>query len=138
MNEKNDPYADMLDLPHPAPKTRPPMTLMERAAQFSPFAALTGYDAAILEAQRRTDLEVELDESRRSYLDGMLQALMERPGEGREAAFTFFVPDERKSGGQYVTRTGRVRRLDPIGRRILLDDGTEIEVERLREIEPVE
>ncbi len=133
-NGKNK-YADMLDLPHPQPKTHPPMTMLERAAQFSPFAALTGYEAAIQEAERRTDAQVELDESRKSYLDGQMQFLMEQPPQRREARFTYFVPDSRKSGGKYVTRTGRVKRVDPLRRCILLDDGTEIDVEKLREIE---
>ena len=118
-------YADIISLPHHQSGTRPRMSLHDRAAQFAPFAALTGYDEMIGETARLTGREilpgeVELDRLDRLFrrLSGMLSA-----GQRPRVTVTFFVPDPRKAGGRYETVTGRVRRLDPVEKRLILLGG---------------
>lgn len=134
MKEECRKYEDIIGRARPVSQKHRKMTGMERAAQFSPFAALNGYAAAIQEAGRCTDSRLELDENRMAVLDGQLQFLAEHPGERRPVRFTYFVPDERKAGGQYVTAAGTVRRIDPLHRRILLEDGTQISIDLLWDI----
>lgn len=121
-------YDDLLYLPHPVSRTRRPMSRQERAAQFSPFAALTGYDAVLREAGRRTDARADLTESGQAELDEALRALLAELDRQPEAAVTWFVPDPRKSGGAYVRIEGRVKKLDEYARCITLIDGTEIPI----------
>ena len=104
-------YEDILNLPHHVSETRPRMSMEDRAAQFSPFAALTGYDAAIAETARRTDRFVPLEEDRKAVLNGKLQLLAELQDTRPEIALTYFEPDERKPGGVYRRITGRVKRV---------------------------
>lgn len=134
MSEENK-YDDILYLPHPVSARHPQMPLADRAAQFSPFAALTGYEAAIRETARLTKERVELDESRKEILDERLQMIRENLSEKPEVTFTYFQPDERKSGGAYLTVTGRVKKMDGYERRILLEDGTVVPLEELIDIE---
>lgn len=122
-------YDSILRLPHPTPVTRQRMSRMARAAQFAPFAALTGYDAAIGESARRTSARIERDEDTLAALDARVQLLAEVQGTQPEITVTRFVPDARKSGGAYVTVRGRCRRVD-FGERLLhLTDGTRIPLE---------
>lgn len=134
MSEENK-YDDILYLPHPVSARHPQMPLADRAAQFSPFAALTGHEAAIRETARLTKERVELDESRKEILDERLQMIRENLSEKPEVTFTYFQPDERKSGGAYLTVTGRVKKMDGYERRILLEDGTVVPLEELIDIE---
>lgn len=134
MSEENK-YDDILYLPHPVSARHPQMPLADRAAQFSPFAALTGHEAAIRETARLTKERVELDESREEILDERLQMIRENLSEKPEVTFTYFQPDERKSGGAYLTVTGRVKKMDGYERRILLEDGTVVPLEELIDIE---
>lgn len=134
MSEENK-YDDILYLPHPVSARHPQMPLADRAAQFSPFAALTGHEAAIRETARLTTERVELDESRKEILDERLQMIRENLSEKPEVTFTYFQPDERKSGGAYLTVTGRVKKMDGYERRILLEDGTVVPLEELIDIE---
>lgn len=127
------PYEDILHLPHHTSPTRPRMSAIDRAAQFSPFAALTGFEAAIAETGRLTDRPIELTDSARETLDEKLHLLMRQPE--LEGAFTYFQPDLRKEGGEYVTVTGCLKRLDPLYNRLLLQDGTVIELEDVIEIQ---
>lgn len=129
-------YDDIIGLPHHVSETRPRMSRRDRAAQFSPFAALTGHGAAIREAGRRTEEPAELDEDRKSVLDGRLQALQERIGDRPEATVTYFLPDGRKAGGTYRTVSGPVKKIDAQGRRILFEDGTEVSFDALYDLEP--
>ena len=99
-------YDDIIHLPHHVSATRPRMPMLDRAAQFSPFVALTGYEAAVRETARLTDQRVELDESAKAELDRKLRLLLSLPGQP-EASITYFRPDERKEGGAYETVTGR-------------------------------
>lgn len=127
------PYDDILDLPHHVSTTHPPMPMADRAAQFSPFAALTGYDDAIRETARRTDRRAEPSEEVLAMLDQKLRLLARQPGAA--ARFTWFVPDVRKAGGAYVTVEGVVRRIDTDARRVLLENGTLIPLNDVLEIE---
>lgn len=124
-------YDDIINLPHPVSKRHPQMSLLNRAAQFSPFAALTGHDAAIRETARLTDTFTELDEDLKERLDEKLRLLKENLSQKPEIEATYFQPDERKSGGAYVTIRGRVKKIDEYSRRILFTDGTSFPLERL-------
>jgi len=121
-----DEYADIIDLPHRVSDKHPRMPLRDRAAQFAPFAALTGFEAAIEETARTTQERVELGESAAEELDRRLRYVGERLGETPEVTVTFFVPDGKKNGGRYERITGRVSRLDTVGRLIVLTDGRRI------------
>lgn len=101
-------HDDIIDLPHPTSATHPRMSMIDRAAQFSPFAALTGHGAAIEETARLTDQRIELTEDKKAVLDKKLHLLLETSGEG---TFTYFLPDKRKDGGAYVTTVGTVKKL---------------------------
>ena len=107
-----DNYNDIINLPHHVSATRPQMSMMDRAAQFSPFAALTGYDAAIKETGRLTDEKIELGEEELSILNMKFQLLMDSLDEEPEVHITYFKPDDRKAGGAYLTASGTVKKID--------------------------
>ena len=132
---KNDHYNDIIDLPHHVSATRPRMSMIDRAAQFSPFAALTGYDAAIKETGRLTDRRIELTDDSRAPLDRKQQLLLDNLTDQPEVSVTYFVPDERKSGGAYVTATGRVKKVDDYQRLLILTDGTKIPLDEILDME---
>ena len=134
-NTSNQQYNDIIDLPHHISTTRPRMSMLDRAAQFSPFAALTGYDAAIKETGRLTGQRIELTEECRAVLDRKQQVLLENLAEHPEVSVTYFVPDERKSGGAYVTVAGRVKKVDEYQRLLLLTNGTRIPLTEVLELE---
>ena len=115
-------YDDIIALPHPEPRTHPRMSLHDRAAQFSPFAALTGHSAAIAETGRLTDSRITLDESEMARVDAALQRLQELLPQAPAVSITYFVPDERKAGGSYQTVTGTARRIDTANGVLLLTD----------------
>lgn len=131
----NDKYSDIIDLPHHVSATRPQMSMIDRAAQFSPFAALTGYDAAIKETGRLTDERIELSEESRAVLDRKQQLLLDNLADHPEVSVTYFVPDERKTGGAYVTVTGQVKKVDDYKRLLLLTDGTKIPLDEILDME---
>ena len=122
----NGKYDEIMGLPHHVSKTRPQMPMSDRAAQFAPFAALTGYDAAIKETGRLTDERIELDVEALSALDMKYQLLMEAHDDAPEVTITYFQPDERKAGGKYVSAVGAVKKIDDFERRITMRDGTRI------------
>ena len=132
MNRK---YNEIMGLPHHVSKTRPQMPMSDRAAQFAPFAALTGYDAAIKETGRLTDERIELDVEALSALDMKYQLLMEALDEAPEVTITYFQPDERKAGGKYLTATGAVKKVDDFERRITTQDGTKIPMDDVLSID---
>ena len=134
-SEGNHQYDDIIDLPHHVSATRPRMSMIDRAAQFSPFAALTGYDAAIKETGRLTDERIELSEESRAVLGRKQQLLLDNLADHPEVSVTFFVPDERKAGGAYVTVTGRVKKVDEFGRLLVLTDGTKIPLDEILDME---
>ena len=121
-------YDDIIALPHPEPRTHPRMSLHDRAAQFSPFAALTGHSAAIAETGRLTDSRITLDESEMARVDAALQRLRELLPQEPVASITYFVPDERKAGGSYQTVTGAARRIDTVNGVLLLADRREVPI----------
>lgn len=129
------PYDDMIHLPHPTSARHPRMPLSERAAIFSPFAALSGHAAAIAETARLTDQRVELDEDTKAELDRKQAVLQEHLAEQPEVTVTWFQPDERKDGGAYVTDTGRLKKIDPMERTLILLDGTRIPLEDVAALE---
>lgn len=100
--------------------------MSDRAAQFAPFAALTGYDAAIKETGRLTDDKIELDEEALTALDMKYQLLMDALDDAPEVTITYFQPDERKAGGKYIMATGALKKVDDFERRITMQDGTKI------------
>lgn len=129
------PYEDILDLPHHVSKVHPPMDMHERAAQFSPFAALTGYDAAIVESRRLTDREVELSEDEKRVLDQKQHLLMDLLPQHPRITVTYFVPDEKKQGGSYQTTTHSLRRIDEAARTLHMTGGQVIALDRIVALE---
>lgn len=125
-------YDDIINLPHPTSANHPRMPMSDRAAQFSPFAALVGHGAAIAETARLTDRKIELAEDGKAVLDKKLRLLLETGGEG---VFTYFLPDGRKDGGAYVAAAGRVKRIDPLEGRVILADGDIIRLDDILDIE---
>lgn len=121
-----DLYEDIINRPHHVSKARPQMSKLERAAQFAPFAALTGYDSAIKETGRLTGERAELDEEVLNDLNMRYQLLVDALDEEPEVEITYFKPDERKSGGEYVTVTGTVKKVDDFERLITMQNGTKI------------
>lgn len=128
-------YDDIIDLPHHVSPNRRRMSNTERGAQFSPFAALTGYEAAVEEAARLTDGKKELTEEMKAIIDAKIQAISEHPDAEPQVTITYFKPDERKEGGAYVRVTGAVKEIDRIGKTIVLTGNTRIPMEQIREIE---
>ena len=129
------PYDDIIHLSHPTSKNRPRMSIHDRAAQFSPFAALSGHAAAIAETARLTDRKLELDEDTKAELDRRQAILLEHISEGPEITVTWFRPDEKKAGGAYVTTTGRLKKIDEIERVLVLTDGARIPLEDVAGLE---
>ena len=129
-----DPYEDIIHLPRPVSKKHPPMPMSKRAAQFLPFAALTGFEGEIAEAGRLTQAAPELEEDALIALDQQLALLRQRLPEQPEVFVTRFLSDERKAGGQYETLTGRVRRLDEGNRALLFIDGTRVDLDTVVEL----
>lgn len=122
------PYDDIITLPHPTSRRHPRMPAADRAAQFAPFAALTGYAAAVKETARETEVFTELAEDETAALDRQLRLLEERLRERPWVVLTCFQPDQRKAGGAYVEVRGRVKRLDATAGTITLEDGREIPI----------
>ena len=133
MDKDTHRYDDIINLPHPTSANHPRMALYDRAAQFSPFAALTGHDAAIKETARLTEQKIELSEDTISQLNEKLQIVADHLE--TEVTITYFVPDERKSGGAYVSYTGIVRRIDDYEHTLIMTDKTVIPIEQISEIE---
>lgn len=123
------PYDDIIYLPHHVSRNHPQMPLRDRATQFAPFAALTGYEAALGETARLSVERRELDAQEAEELNRRLVALIARLSEHPEVTIEYFVPDERKSGGAYVSVTGVVRHISVSERLLVMEDGTEIPME---------
>ena len=128
------PYDDIIALPHPTSRRHPRMPAADRAAQFAPFAALTGYAAAVKETARETEAFTELAEDEAAALDRQLRLLEERVRERPWVVLTCFQPDQRKAGGAYVEVQGRVKRLDATAGAITLEDGREVPISYILEI----
>lgn len=127
-------YNDIIHLPHHVSKTRLPMPMSDRAAQFSPFAALTGYDAAIEETGRLTEDRIILDENEIEILNAKLQSIEEQLENEPVAVITYFQPDKKKSGGAYVTTNGVVKKIDSYEQVIVLTSGLRIPIAEIIQI----
>ena len=143
MNPENgSPYADIIRLTHHQAAGRKHMSLYDRAAQFAPFAALTGYDAQIEEAARFTGQKAVLDEAQKDAIDfqlGRLKTLISSAVSAEKlpaASVTYFAADRRKSGGEYLTVSGRVQKIDSFKRILIMEDGAQIPVDEIYEISP--
>ena len=127
-------YDDIINLPHHQSRERAHMSLHDRAAQFAPFAALTGHSAAIRETARLTDKEIELSESECNMLNQSIALLLEHIGEHPYVSITYFVHDTYKDGGKYITHSGTIKSWDEYEQRISFDDGTQIKVNEIIDI----
>ena len=131
----SDAYQDIIHLPHHVSQKRPQMSMLDRAAQFSPFAALTGYEEAIHETGRLTDRKIDLSEEEKESLDRKQQFLLEKLHEQPALTITYFVPDAKKPGGAYVTKSGNLKKIDQMERWMLFTDGTKIPLPDIIDIE---
>ena len=120
------PYDDIIHLPHHVSQNHPQMSMLDRAAQFAPFAALTGYEAAVGETARLTAEKRELDAQEAEELNRSLSTLIAHLPDRPEATIEYFIPDDRKAGGAYVTVSGRVRHISVPERTLVMEDGTVI------------
>ncbi len=128
-------YEDMLTLPHHVSARHAPMAMIDRAAQFAPFAALTGYDDAIRETARSTEQPIDLDESTHAQINDALKRIAEQICQEPSVDITFFKPDRRKDGGAYVTLHSQVKKLDTYEGCLVLKDGTQIFFSQIVNIE---
>ena len=133
--EEEHKYDDIIELPHHVSSRHPRMAPLDRAAQFSPFAALTGHEEAILETARLTEEFIELDEGRKEQINEKLKYLRENQAGKPEITVTYFQKDIRKNGGAYVTVRGQVKRVDEYECQVILTDGTGIAMEQIFSIE---
>lgn len=127
-------YDDIINLPHYVSERHPHMSMYDRAAQFSPFAALTGHGSEIEETARLTQGQAELDESRKEIINEKLVFIAEANDTAYEVTVNFFVPDKRKFGGEYVSVKGKVKKIDSFNRNVIMLDGTIIPIENIYDI----
>ena len=128
-------YDDIINLPNPTPTCRPRMSALDRAAQFAPFAALTGYEAVVAEAARLTDDRLELSEDMKIILNDKMQMIVDNIDKEPFVTIKYFVPDKRKAGGAYVEVSGIVKEIDEYERCIVMTDGIKIPIEQVRAID---
>lgn len=128
-------YDDIINLPHHVSKKHPQMSLHDRAAQFSPFAALTGHKAAINETARLTDKKQILSEDVIAKLNEQLNLIKENIGTNQTVTITYFVPDDKKSGGAYISHIGVVKKIDEYNHTVIMTDKTVIPIEQISEIQ---
>lgn len=127
-------YDDIINMPHHVSTKHPPMSLYARSAQFAPFAALTGYEDAVRETARETRNRIDIDEEIKAILDSKIQLLSEKIKQKPEISFTYFIPDLRKDGGDYVTVNGIIKKIDTYEQKIILLDKTEIPINEIIDI----
>lgn len=135
MEEKKGKYDDIIDLPHHVSKTRQRMSMIDRAAQFSPFAALVGYEDAVEETARLTDKKIELTEESKLSISEKLRTVSENAEDGMTVRITYFVPDKKKEGGAYVTALGAVKYIDEYDRIVIMADKTVIPIDQIWDVE---
>lgn len=133
-NNISEPYADIIDMPHHISGKHMQMSMQNRAAQFAPFAALTGHNEAIKETARVTEEFIELDENNKYIIDVKLQLLQECIHNYPEITIVYFKPDRMKSGGEYVTCTSNVKKIDSYKRKVVMLDGTNIPIAMIIDI----
>lgn len=126
---KEDNYEDIINLPHHVSNKHPQMPIESRAAQFAPFAALTGHSEAIKETARLTDKKIELDEGLKNILNDKLQIVLNNIKKEPTVTVTYFEYDSKKSGGKYISKTGIIKKIDIINQYILFTDKTKIPID---------
>ena len=134
-NQDNHRYDDIINLPNPTSKKHPRMSLSDRAAQFSPFAALTGHEAAIKETARQTDEKLMLSDEVIAELIEKLNLISETIGMQQLVRITYFVPDNKKAGGAYISYSGCVKKIDEYEHTVVMEDKTVIPIEQISDIE---
>ena len=128
-------YDDIINLPHHVSATRPHMPMIDRAAQFMPFRALSGYEDAVQETARLTDEKIELTEDEKAILDMRLQKLADEISSQPKVTLTYFRPDKKKAGGAYLTVTGQLKKIDDYEGTLILMGGERILIEDILEIQ---
>lgn len=134
-NQDNHRYDDIINLPNPTSTKHPRMSLSDRAAQFSPFAALTGHEAAIKETARRTDEKLILTDEVIAELNEKLKLIAETIGAQQRIRITYFLPDNKKAGGAYISCFGCVKKIDEYEHTVVMEDKTVIPIEQISDIE---
>jgi hypothetical protein len=129
------PYDDIINLPHHVSTSRPRMSVLDRAAQFSPFAALTGFEDAVKEAARLTDERVDLDEDAKAALNARLLMIQEQLDDQPQVFITYYKPDDKKAGGAYITAKGCVKIIDAYERTVVMKDGARIPINDIIKID---
>lgn len=137
MSDARTDYGDIIDMPHHQSDKRAHMSLHDRAAQFAPFAALRGYDEEIAETARLTDDRQELSNEDIAILNEKLHIIIDNIMSKPEVSITYFIPDDKKSGGAYTTVKGNVRRIDEVNRIICLTDDTKILIDDILKIDVI-
>ena len=127
----NFPYEDIVDLPPHISKKHPQPTMLERAARFAPFAAITGYEEMVLEEARVTEERIELDEGTLAMLNEKLNIIHDSLDSEPVIQITYFEPDKKKSGGAYISVTGTVKRIDEYERLVIMSDGKKILIDEI-------
>ena len=137
MNEKNarEEYADIIDLPYRKSEKRRHMSLYNRAAQFAPFAALTGYGDAVKEVARYTEKEIDLSEDEADQMDRKLMLLLSKNSNKPDITFYYFKPDEKKTGGSFHSLTGKIKKIDFVKKELYLEDGHRILLQNILDME---
>ena len=135
MSDNEQKYADIIHLPHHVSKKRPQMSMEERAAQFSPFAALTGHDAAIQETARLTEAQITLDDETVSDINAKLRILYDHAALTPLVMVTYFEPDSKKSGGAYVSVTGKLKSIDTYSGKLIFHDKSTVPITAIIDID---
>lgn len=130
-------YEDIIHLPHPVSTRHGAMSNRDRAAQFAPFAALTGYEAELAETARLTTPQIELTESEQQRLNEVYLHLQAHIAEHSQVTVTYFQPDSKKSGGAYITRTAPIKRIDEYTQSLLFTTGETIPLSQILTIKEV-
>ena len=128
-------YNDIINMPHHVSNNRPQMSMRDRAAQFAPFAALTGYDDAVRETARQTNQKIELLDEQVAILNEKILFLIEKIKDNLEITITYFIPDKKKEGGAYATVKGIIKKIDEYNKLIILNDGREIMMDSIFDLQ---
>ena len=129
------PYEDIVNLPRHISKVHPQATMADRAARFSPFAAISGYEDMVKEAARVTEERIDITDATKELLNEKLNMIIEFLDEEPEVTITYFVPDKKKDGGAYISITGTVKRIDEYERIVLMSDDKKIRIDEIYAIE---
>ena len=128
-------YSDIINMPHHVSNNRPQMSMRDRAVQFAPFAALTGYDDAVRETARQTNQKIELLDEQVAILNEKILFLIEKIKDNLEITITYFLPDKKKEGGAYITVKGIVKKIDEYNKLIFLKDGKTIKMDDIFDLQ---